>query len=163
MRTKKVLIILLIIISCTEKPDYKNSDNFKPAQTYYCFINRVVGNNSDYFVDVDLIEVLTGDSAVEIAKEIGQAEFEINESGDTSWFVPNDYFILNTKIDSSLFQLGKDCKIIFYVSDETTNYQLVEKRDISVDNFRKNTLRDKIFEIQISNDIVTVIKEFWTP
>ncbi|MFN3872902.1 MAG: hypothetical protein ACK4R9_07860 [Ignavibacterium sp.] len=163
MRTKLVLIILLIISSCTEKTDYKNSDIFKPTQIYYCFISRVVEKNPDYFLDVDFVEVLTGDSAVEAAKKSGQAEFEITESGDTNWFVPNDYFILNTRIDSSFIQLDKDCLITIYVSDETTNYRLTEKRVSSIKTFQNLVGKDKIFEINISEGKIKAIKEFWIP
>ncbi len=163
MRNMIVLISILIISSCTEKSNKKILSNFKPTQTNYCFVNRVVEKNSDYFLDVDFVEVLTGDSAVEAAKKSGQAEFEITETGDTNWFVPNDYFILNTKIDSSFIQLDKDCLITIYVSDETTNYQLTEKRVSSIKTFQNLVEKDKIFEINISEGKIKAIKEFWAP
>lgn len=163
MRNGIVLITFIIIAACTEKSDHKSSDNIKPTQNFYCFINRIVEKNSGYYINVDFIEVLTGDSAVEAAKKIGQAEFEVSETGDTNWFVPNDYFILNTEIDSSLVQVDKDCQIVIYASDETTNYQITEKRNLSPESLRSHIERNKIFEIQVSESKVIVIREFWTP
>ncbi len=55
------------------KKDCLNGKETENAQTdyFYCYINRIYEKNSTPFVQLDKIKVITGDSAVLIAKQIG--------------------------------------------------------------------------------------------
>lgn len=159
MRTKLFLITLLIINSCNDK---NPTSKFQTVKTYFCYINNIAKNDSIYFLNVDIIEVLTGDSAIVVAKKLGQAELEISESGDTNWFVPNDYFILNEKNDSVKIQVDENCKIAIYISDESTNFQSKGK-SINVEELKSYLSEGRIFELTIADEKVKAIKEFWTP
>lgn len=159
MRTKLFLISLLIINSCTDK---KPSSKFQAVRTQYCYLYNIKKIDSIYFLNVDFIKVLTSDSAIIVAKKHGQAEYEISESGDTTWFVANDYFILNEKTDSVKIPIDENCKIVIYISDETTNFQPKEK-SINVEELKNYLSGDRIFEIKIANEKVKAIKEFWVP
>ncbi len=159
MRTKLFLIALLIINSCNDK---NPSSELQAVQTQYCYIYNINKIDSIYFLNVDFIEVLTGDSAIVVAKKHGQAEYEISEAGDTTWFVPNDYFILNETSDSVKIPIDENCKIIIYISDETTNFQ-PKGKSINVEELKNYLSGDRIFEIKIANEKVKAIKEFWVP
>lgn len=159
MRTKLFLITLLIINSCTDK---KPLNEFQNVKTQYYYINNIDKIDSIYYIDVDFIEVLTGDSAVIVAKKHGQAEYEISEQGDTTWFVPNDYFVLNEKSDSVKIPLDENCKIVIYISDETTNFQPKEK-SIQAEELKNYLADNRIFELTIADKKVKHIKEFWVP
>lgn len=159
MRTKLFLITLLIINSCNDK---NPSSEFQVVQNQYCYSYNIDKIDSTYFLNIDFVELLTGDSAIVVAKKLGQAEFEISESGDTTWFVPNDYFILNEKNDSMKIQVDENCKIAIYISDESTNFQPKEK-SINVEELKSYLSEGRIFELTIADEKVKVIKEFWIP
>jgi hypothetical protein len=163
MNQKDFIIILLftLLLSCTGKNE-KETEN---AQTdyFYCYINKIYEKNSTQFVRVDKIQVLTGDSAVLIAKQIGQAEFEISNSGDTTWFVPNDYFVLNETQEDEEFPIAKNCNIEITVSDESTSYQLTEQKNVSVEKLKSHLYDYMIFLVEVKDGFITSIKEYWTP
>ncbi len=159
MRTKLFLITLLIINSCNDK---KPSGEFQAVQTEYCYLYNIDKIDSIYFLDVDFIKVLTGDSAIIVAKKLGQAEYEISEFGDTTWFVPNDYFVFNEKSESVKIPIDENCKIVIYISDETTNFQPKEK-SIQAQELKNYIADNRIFELTIADKKVKHIKELWTP
>lgn len=153
------LITLLIFNSCTDK---KPSSKFQAVRTQYCYLYNIKKIDSIYFLNVDFIKVLTGDSAIIVAKKHGQAEYEISEQGDTTWFVPNDYLVLNEKTDSVKIPIDENCKIVIYISDETTNFQPKEK-SIQTEELKNYLADNRIFELRITDGKVKAIKEFWIP
>ncbi|MCX8106317.1 MAG: hypothetical protein N3D80_10655 [Ignavibacterium album] len=111
---------IILFNQCESTNNFQDTHSFVETNHYY--INSIYEIDSIYFLNVDFIEVLTGDSAIVIAKNRGQAEYEISEQGDTTWFVANDYFIFNEKTDSVKIPIDENCKIVIYISDETTNF-----------------------------------------
>lgn len=151
---------IILFNQCESTNNFQDTHSFVETNHYY--INSIYEIDSTYFLNVDFIEVLTGDSAIIVAKKHGQAEYEISEQGDTTWFVANDYFILNETSDSVKIPIDENCKIIIYISDETTNFQPNEK-SINVEELKNYLSGDRIFEIKIANEKVKAIKEFWVP
>lgn len=151
---------IILFNQCESTNNFQDTHSFVETNHYY--INSIYEIDSIYFLNVDFIEVLTGDSAIVIAKNRGQAEYEISEQGDTTWFVANDYFIFNEKTDSVKIPIDENCKIVIYISDETTNFQPKEK-SINVEELKNYLSGDRIFEIKIANEKVKAIKEFWVP
>ncbi|GIV45409.1 MAG: hypothetical protein KatS3mg036_0227 [Ignavibacterium sp.] len=165
MKLKTILIsFLLVFFLCCKNSDNNQSipDN-KSLQKYFCYIKRLYETDSANFIEVDLVNLLTGDSAIAEAKKFGDAEYEINENGDTLWFLPNDYYIMNVRIDSLKFQLDKNCKMDVWISDQSTNYQVTQKSLTAPEIFKDYIDSNKVFEIYLSENFVTTIKEFWTP
>lgn len=119
--------------------------------------------DSVYYIEVDFDNLLMGDSTVTVPKTFGDAEFGITEDGDTLWFVPNDYYIVNVRIDSLKFQLDKNCKMEVWISDQLTNYQVTQKSLSDPEIFKRYIDSNKVFEIYLSETYVTTIKEIWTP
>lgn len=106
-----LISILILIPSCSEKSSHKNQTvtEDKTFKKYFCYINRIFDYDSAKFIEIDLINLIMGDSAVTVAKNYGKAKYEISENGDIVWFVPNDYYIVNVKNDSVKFELDHDC------------------------------------------------------
>ena len=58
-------------------------------------ITALTTSGKDFIIDADFVQMLTGKSAIKAAKKAGEAEYDLNKKGDTTWYVPNDYFVLN--------------------------------------------------------------------
>ncbi len=58
-------------------------------------ITAVSIKGSSLTIDADFVQMLTGKAAIKAAKKTGEAEYDLNKKGDTTWYVPNDYFVLN--------------------------------------------------------------------
>lgn len=164
MYKKSLIIILLftLLLSCSGK----NEKETEKARTdsFYCYVNSIYEKNSIPFVQFDKIQVFTGDSAVMIAKQFGKAEFEINNSsGDTIWFVPNDYFVLNETAETEELPLAKNCNIEITISDESTSYQVTKQNNVSVEKLKSHLEDYMIFLIEVKDGFIKSIKEFWTP
>ncbi|AFH49848.1 Hypothetical protein IALB_2143 [Ignavibacterium album JCM 16511] len=165
MRIKLILIPLFLLLSCSDKSSQQlqTSPNNESVIKYYGYINRIFERDSLKFIEVDLVKILTGDSAIVEAKNLGKAEYEITNKGDTIWFDPNDYFIYNFKKDSLQFQLDVDCRIIIWLSDQTTDFKLTQRQVEDSDSLRYFLQPNKVFEIFFSRNKIDSLKEFWTP
>lgn len=165
MRIKLILIGLLILLSCNDKSNQQlqtSTDN-ESVIKYYGYINRIIEKDSLKSIEVDLVKILTGDSAVTVAKNTGEAEYEITDKEDTLWFVPNDYYISNIKNDSLQLQLDNNCRIVIWSSDQTTNFNLTQRQIEDIDSLKYFLQTNKLFEIFLSGSKVDSLKEFWTP
>src|SRR5882757_10067776 len=82
----------------TDSPTVKLVD-IKPqtasAAGQYCYIKKVYARSDAMYIDADYIQFLMDDDAVKAAKKHGEAQMDIGQKGDTSWYVPDDYYILN--------------------------------------------------------------------
>ncbi len=142
-----------------------NTRNDTAQNNYYItgYIVKISKENDNYFLVVDTIKLFYGEGALSIAKSLGDAEYEIMETTDTIWFVPNDYYIYNKSIDSLKFVIDKNCKIDLFFSDETNNYQVEMKENIPIDTLISKSDEYLVFELYIVNNRVKHIKQLWFP
>lgn len=94
----------------------ENTDEIQLTMTSdssYCYIKDVINQNNRTYLTVDFIQFFTSDKAIEEAKKRGDAEYDIEENGDTTHFVYNDYYIANDNPKLRTFKLADSTKIEF--------------------------------------------------
>ncbi|WP_300596760.1 hypothetical protein [Niabella sp.] len=75
------------------------------------WINQVAVQNKVNVLVVDYVTMLTGSRAVKAAREAGDAEFEDKHNGDTTWYVPNDFYIENKSRKLRTLPVADSCAI----------------------------------------------------
>ena len=150
---KKFLIIYLVILSLINSNGVAQSGNIGKQ---IALINAVRIAGKSVTIDADLVQMLTGKAAVKAAKKIGEAEYDLNKKGDTTWYVPNDYFVLNENIKVRRLILTSTAQI--YLIKEGTS-SLVKSNAAKL----KKSFEGKLFKLTIINNTVTVISEIYTP
>ena len=122
--------------SVKEKPkQYAGDGKIVLAQdkgNNYCYIKKIYDKNGDTYLEVDFIQFLRGDEAVKVAKREGEAPYDINENGDTIYFVYNDYYISNQNPKLRTFKLSPDVKIDllnFGINEEIKDNELASLKN----------------------------------
>ena len=59
------------------------------------YITEIKTNGKAPVISVDYVQMLTGKPAINAAKLAGEAEYEVNSKADTTWYVPNDFYLVN--------------------------------------------------------------------
>ena len=60
----------------------------------YCYITDILNFNDTSYLKVDFIQFLTDQEAIKKVL-LRNNDFDIEENGDTTYYVPNDYLIFN--------------------------------------------------------------------
>ena len=124
----------------------------------YCYIKRIYDEDGDTYLEVDFVQFLKGDEAVEIAKREDEAPYDINENGDTIYFVYNDYYISNQNPKLRTFKLSPDVKI------DLLNFGVNEKiKDNDLASLKKKELEFSPMIITSESGIVNDIVEQYIP
>lgn len=134
----------------------EESDSLK-----FCYIKRFYKEGNALFIDADYIQFLYGKKAVEAARKHNDAEMEV-KNGDTTYYVLNDYYVLNenTRIRKLTLSPDVSCYTISYeeprVVLEKASLQKLES------NYNKNNDNYYILTLD-KNNVVTSIKEQYVP
>ncbi len=129
-----------------------------PDEGQYCYINKVYTTGDTVLIDADYIQFLMGKQAVAAAKKNGDAEPFV-KNGDTTWSVPNDYYILNENRKIRTLQLAKDFRFIVAGKED------VNSDDISRLDYLKKHAKNGVFILTMDagESTVSVIKEQYLP
>lgn len=84
------------------------------SDSSYCYIVDVINNNNFTYLKVDFIQFFISNNAIEEAKKRGEAPYDIDENGDTTFYVNNDYYIANDNPKLRLFMLTDSTDIEFH-------------------------------------------------
>ncbi len=112
----------------------------------------------DYIV-IDYVSFLTGDDAVEKAKEDGMAEQDM----DGTWYVPNDYYIANDNPALRTFPLSGECTIgIIDFSGAGGGLAMIE---ITLAELKAYDLADgrMLMHVDVKNGVVENLEEQYRP
>lgn len=116
---KKILgySLFLLLAACLNPPTPPAGTATKPETTlatdsFYCYIRKVYAKNGKALLDVDRIEFLTGQAAVQRARKEGHGIMEINPAGDTIWSIPDDYYIVNPDNTIETVEVNPDVTIL---------------------------------------------------
>lgn len=130
----------------------------KPEEGQYCYINKIYKTGDTTCIDADFVVFLMGKAAVAAARKNGDAEPFV-KNGDTTWSVPNDYYIVNENKKVRTLKLAKDFRLIVAgkseaVTDETSRF-----------NYLRQHADEGVFILTIDagTSLVTVIKEQYLP
>jgi hypothetical protein len=130
----------------------------KPHQGQYCYINKVYTTGDTSYIEADYIQFLMGKEAVAVARKRGDAE-RIVKNGDTSYSLPNDYYILNENKKVRALKLAKNFEFIAVDLAE-------EKKAPAASplNYLKERAKSGIFILTLDqNETVVTIKEQYLP
>ena len=120
------------------------------------FITAIITNGNFFIIKADFVQMLTGQNAVKAAKIAGEAEYDINKNGDTAWYVPNDYFVLNS--NSAIRQLRISPTAQIYLIKEGGS--ALFKSSLSK---LKNNFTGKLFRLLLRKNEVIKLEEIFTP
>lgn len=85
------------------------NDTNSTGKRQYANIMRIYERLDTVFIDVDYIQFLTGDAAINAAKKANEADSFETADGRIEFAVPNDYFIINESKKIRQLPLAKDC------------------------------------------------------
>ena len=120
------------------------------------FITAIITNGNFFIIKADFVQMLTGQNAVKAAKIAGEAEYDINKNGDTAWYVPNDYFVVNS--NSAIRQLRISPTAQIYLITEGGS--ALFKSSLSK---LKNNFTGKLFRLFLRKNEVIKVEEIFTP
>jgi len=126
------------------------------AKSEIAFITAInlMGKNSN--IDADFVQMLSGKAAITAAKKDGEAEYDINAKGDTSWYVPNDYYILNANTMKRKLALAPNVHIYLFKKGGT----IITKSTLQL---LKKNYEGKLFRLLVKQMNVIKIEEVYTP
>ena len=153
---KKIFLYFLTLIFCSVTNKIFAQYGTVPATSQIVFITGISKNGTDFIIDADFVQMLTGRAAVTAAKKKGEAEYDINKKKDTVWYVPNDYFILNENNKVRKLTITPATQI-FLIKEGTA------KLNKSTALQLKRAYEGKLYQLSIVNDRVIKIKEIYTP
>ena len=133
----------------SSKSRFEDKKNIK-GEKRYCYIDRVFSQDETAFIEADYLDYYEGKKAVTMAKENGDAEFDVSKEGDTVYFLYNDYYISNQNTRTRILELDANIKIrgINQISN-----------GFSFKAFEGMIQKQPLFEIKVDNGIVYEIKE----
>lgn len=115
-----------------------------------------------YNVDVDLLLYTQDDDAIAAAQERGEAEVDIGENGDTTYFVYNDYFVVNDRSEVKKLTVAAQATVEFWYSQADQSLEEA-KGDVELLITKKTDYRSAIFRFELHDGIVTRINEVYIP
>jgi hypothetical protein len=135
------------------------ADTLQNSNEEYANIVRIIQRGDTVFLDVDYIQYLTGDAAIEAAKKANQADTFQDADGKIHIEVPNDFFIVNENNKIRQIPIAKDCVFDFILNPDRTN----AIKDNSLKSLRK-IHTDGPFILTINNQgFIKKIKEVFLP
>jgi hypothetical protein len=151
---KKIFLLRLTVIFCLVTNNFFAQTS--TAFTQITLFNVVSSNGKDFIIDADYVQMLTGKAAINAAKKAGEAEYDINKKKDTVWYVPNDYFVVNSNKATRQLQLSSSA-IIYLVKKGGSS--LVKSTIARL----QNNFKGRLFKIAIKNNEIIKIEEIYTP
>lgn len=127
------------------------------TQEAYCYLRNLLAHNDEIDLHIDFIQYFQLEEAIIEAKKRGDAELEVDQNGDTTFFVYNDYYIANDKPTQWEFSLSKSSQI-----------ELLEWLDSTHVDFNKpekslERLQLSPFKISFKEGEVLHLKEVFIP
>jgi len=174
MKTLISMIFIMLYFNNTHIIGMDYSSNPPNDTAYYCFITDVFNEGGENYIKVRKIQIFTGLNAIEEAKKDGRADFTIgisNLSNDTSWYLPNEYYLADREKNESQLIISDKVKIDIYsfevkkrISvDELINNSFYYKVDDLYDKYTHEKSEEIVylpFEIAIENGMVSRIDQF---
>lgn len=121
----------------------------------FAYITNTSSSGKNMSLQIDIIQMLTGKDAVFAARKKGEAEYDIKK-GDTTWYVPNDFYIVNNSTRKSKINISPGADILLVREGGS---------DLVKSTFQKlkHRFEGKIFKLTIKEFMVRKIEEVYTP
>lgn len=154
---KKIFSLItpvIIFLSATDALAQKGT--LSKAKQEIALITAVTAQGKNIIITADFVQMLTGKAAVEAAKKAGEAEYDINKKKDTVWYVPNDFFVLNSNPAIRQLQISPAAQIFLV---KTGGSALVKSSMPKL----KNNFMGKLFRLTLRQNEITKLEEIYTP
>ena len=127
------------------------------SDSSYCYIDDAITQNNETFLKVDYIQFFTFEEALSEAKKRGEADYTIEENGDTNYVVYNDYYIANDNPTLRTFQLtdSTSIELLEIFGDTTVN---IKNTDEIMSRFENAP-----FIVFVREGKITRLEEVYTP
>lgn len=171
---KRVIYFLipLVFISCTMNKESKtDSDNLADTEVdvveMFAFIVDVHLSDKSS-IDLQHIHFLTGDEAIEVAKEAGDVDIFIDENGEEVYSLPNDYYLFMDDENTYSYKLAADVEFSF-IDYDAANFMEDLKVEKGIESFAKSAFFSdhsksySPFRIELKDGVVQAIYEVYIP
>ncbi len=138
-----------VINESVKKSTKSKSSRYKQQ---HCYISRAYKSNGAIFIEADVIEYYQGKKAVKKAREYGKAEYDIDNNGDTLYFLYNNYYIHNQSSTVKVLELDEKVRVKIKKINQISN-------SFSLKALQKVILDKPILIIEIDDGIVYKITE----
>lgn len=151
---KAIFLFLLPVIFCLI-PNKIHAQIYSDG-TQITLINSINPNGTEFIIEADFVQMLTGKAAVTAAKKTREAAYDIIAKGDTSWYVPNDYFIVNksNKVRKLVITLATQ---IFLVKEGSS--KIIK----STASQLKRSFEGKLYKLCVVKNKIVKLIEIYTP
>ena len=154
---KKIFSLITPVIICLSATDAPaQNGTLSKAKQEIALITAVTAQGKNVIIAADFVQMLTGKAAVEAAKKAGEAEYDINKKKDTVWYVPNDFFVLNSNPAIRQLQISSAAQIFLV---KTGGSALVKSSMQKL----KNNFMGKLFRLTLRLNEITKLEEIYTP
>ncbi|MCU0323927.1 MAG: hypothetical protein MUF45_01555 [Spirosomaceae bacterium] len=160
MKKLSILALFSTLLACQSKTE-QNTDSTHTVTApesaitkSYCNIKQI---NADSTIEVDMIDFLQGDAAIEAARKNGEAIPDVSAKGDTTYSVANDYYIVNDSKEITKLSLDKNLVLDVYNEDMDG-----KKADATLE-FVKKHLKFGVFILHLKDGKVVKIEEQFIP
>ena len=151
----KIIFFLFLMIIFDLKSKTVFAQSSAPI-TQIAFITATNTNGKFFIVKADFVQMLTRQNAVRAAKRAGEAEYDINKNGDTAWYVPNDYFVVNSNSAIRQLRISPTAQIYLIKAGGSALF----KSSLSK---LKNNFTGKLFRLFLRKNEVIKVEEIFTP
>ncbi len=85
------LLFAAMLFACNQSKTPAMQEEAKPEKMY-CYVNELIEKDGNYFLEITPLRLLEGDAAIEEAKKAGDAAMDIDENGDTTYWLPESFY-----------------------------------------------------------------------
>ncbi len=129
-----------------------------PRNSDHCLLYQYYQEDSIWYVEVDFIVLYRGEEAIEYARSKGEAEMTIEDNGDTTYYVYNDYYIANEEKKTEIFEIADDISI--WTHEDNFRDDLLSEQDIQS---LESRLLNYPFKIQHHAGVIYSLHEEFIP
>jgi hypothetical protein len=164
--------IAFVFINNLNALEYYHQTLYLPNDTVYdCYITDIFSKAGDNFIKIWPIKFLWGLDAITEAKKDGVADFDIDTvSNDTTWWVPNDYHIVNRDTSELKFIISDKVKVSICENGAVLKKITLKELQINPSYYKDIHMQGKTediyyspYFITIENGKVTIIQETYIP
>lgn len=154
---KKIFLLIAPVIICLLATKAgAQTDTVSKTKQEIALITAITTSGKDLIIDADFVQMLTGKAAIKAAKKAGEAEYDISKKGDPTWYVPNDYFVLNESNKVKKLTVTPSTQISI-VKEGTSKLSKATAAQL------KRSYEGKLYRLSIVNNKLIKITEIYTP
>ncbi len=129
------------------------------ASQQYAYLSALKRRGDHWTCEADFLDFYYGEKATEVARKRGDAIADTAKDGTLSWWVPNNYYIVNDDKTRKTLTLHKDARIY------TIDYEdELKSKKIHPDSLIKTSyMESRLFVLTLSGDEITAVKQQYIP